>query len=358
MKPILTINAGSSSFKCAVFEDDKMVHQYSTKTEDEFVEKLPNSNFKAIGHRVVHGGIFYTNSTIINEKVLDNLINLTELAPLHNAPAIKIIKTCLKRYTATQVAVFDTAFYTHMPEHSRYYAISKELADQYKIYRYGFHGISHAFLWQKYVQETNQPSAKIITLHLGSGCSATAISAGSPQDTSMGFTPNEGLVMATRSGDIDPEVVDYLSKKETKPSSDIINFLNTKSGLQGLSGLSQDMQVLLPLYDSSKGAKAAIDLFCYRIVKYIGAYIAALDGINAIIFSGGIGENAPEIRKFIIEKMHNLGLRLDTAANENALKLNPGTAKLISSSQSNIAIYVIATDENHQIARETIKTLA
>lgn len=360
MNHILTINAGSSSFKCALFKQEAdslvLVRALTTKTFEELIALFPSIPApSSIGHRIVHGANLYKESTLIDSSVVEALSKLTELAPLHNGPSVKAIEACLTHFGTKipQVAVFDTAFYRAMPEHSRYYAISKELSDTYGIWRFGFHGISHAFLWDTYLSHTKQGTAKVITLHLGAGCSATSIASGRPIDTSMGFTPNEGLVMATRSGDIDPEVVCYLSEKENKSEEEILGLLNFKSGLLGLSGISSDMQTLVSLYDSHKGARFAIDLFCYRIIKYLGAYIAVLGGCDAIIFSAGIGENAPMIRKLIIDQMRWLGLILDDALNGKAVNMSPGAIIKISPQVSKAAVYVIGTDENRQIALET-----
>jgi acetate kinase len=335
MSYIYTVNAGSSSIKCALFKDEREVQTWDTLT-------FPDVLIKAIGHRVVHGDSFYTEPTRIDETVLKKLKELTELAPLHNGPSIEVIEKCLAHYgkTIPQVAVFDTAFFATMPELARRYAIPKH----YGIYRYGFHGISHSYLWKEYLAHTQKPSAKIITLHLGSGCSIAAINAGRPIDTSMGFTPNEGLVMGTRCGNIDPQVVQYLSEKEKKPTSDILNMLNNDSGLKGLSGLSNDMRELLTHYNDNADCRFAIDLFVYRIIGYIGAYLAILKGADALIFSGGIGQHAPEIRALILEQ---LGLPLDATSNSNITS----SIQQITQSSSPITAYVIATNENLEIAK-------
>lgn len=337
MNYIWVVNSGSSSLKCSLFKGDTLIEEQNSLT-------LPNVPIAAIGHRIVHGGKEYKKSTIITEKVVNTLEALIPLAPLHNGPAVDAIKACQKMTTCPQVAVFDTAFFREMPQKSRLYAIDQA----YGIERFGFHGISHAYLWQEYARHTGRTSDKIITLHLGAGCSATAINAGRPIDTSMGFTPNEGLVMATRSGNIDPFVVEYLSQKEQKPTKEIIDILNSQSGLLGLSKCSSDMKRLLA--ENSPQSLFAIELFCYRIVQYIGAYIAALNGIDAIIFSAGIGENAPLIRKKVCEQLSWFGILLDNRANEQA---KPPFAR-ISQASSKIAIYMIKTEENRKIAQETV----
>lgn len=351
MSYILAVNAGSSSFKCALYDNRlQRVDKIQTKTFDEllpFFSTIPKEGLLAIGHRVVHGASRYYDPTIIDKAALKELDTLTELAPLHNAPAVQTIKACIDYFgeKIPQVAVFDTAFYKDMPERSRFYAIPRELSERYEMYRFGFHGISHAYLWEEFVAMTGKKEAKVITLHLGAGCSATAIDSGKPIDTSMGFTPNEGLVMATRSGDINMQMVEYLADKQHSTTQEVLDLFTFKSGLLGLSGRSSDMKSLLPLYDSDKNVRFAIDLFCYRIVKYLGAYMAALQGLDAIIFSGGIGENAPKIRKIIVDAMQWFGLLLQSQANDEAqIK--------ISQERSSVSLYVIPTDENKQIAKE------
>lgn len=357
MNHILALNVGSSSYKCSLYDPKslKLLQQYSTKTLAEMFALLPSTPPVAIGHRIVHGGTLYKKSTLINQAVVKNLKNLGELAPLHNGPAIEAIETLYHHYGSKlmQVAVFDTAFFASMPHVARYYAIPKALSDTYGIYRFGFHGISHSYLWEQYARHTGKHDAKIITLHLGAGCSASATAKGLPVDTSMGFTPNEGLIMATRCGNIDPQVVQYLSQKEHKSQSEILKLINAKSGLFGLSGISADMQTLLPLYEKIESVKLAVDLFCYRILSYIGAYMAALEGLDAIVFSAGIGENSPHIRKLIIDKMRWYGIELDAHLNEQPKT----TPRKISLAKSTVEVYVIPTDENRQIAQEVFTLL-
>lgn len=357
MNHIVAINVGSSSYKCALYESENLnlLQSYSTDSLSELIRLLPNVPLAGIGHRVVHGGTLYNKSTIINQDVRKNLKSLEALAPLHNGPALEAIEAIDSHYKShvPHVAVFDTAFFAGMPNMARYYAIPKALSDKYGLYRFGFHGISHSYLWKKYVELTGKDDAKIITLHLGAGSSASAITKGLPIDTSMGFTPNEGLVMNTRSGTINPQIVQYLSEKEHKPQAEILELLNANSGLFGLSGISADMQTLLPLYEKIESAKMAIDMFCYRIVSYIGAYMAALGGLDAIVFSAGIGENAPIIRKLIIDKLRWYGTELDISLNEQPTT----TLRKISSVKSTVEVYIIPTDENHQIAQEVFTLL-
>ncbi len=288
MKYLLTLNAGSSSLKYALFTDALSLVEEGKVAKDELktlFSRLPE--ISRIGHRVVHGGDRYTKTTKIDQRLIEELKDLIELAPLHNKIAVEVIEECISYFGKElfQLAVFDTTFFRQMPEHARFYALAKK----YGIKRYGFHGIAHEALWQAYLQMGGKTTAKIITLQLGSGSSIAAIDSGRPLDTSMGYTPNEGLVMATRTGDIDPQVVVELAK--TMPLTEAMHVLNYESGLLGLAGTS-NMQDINP-------NDFAVDLYCYRIVKYIGAYIAVLKGIDALIFSGGIGEHASHIRKRI-----------------------------------------------------------
>jgi len=358
METILALNCGSSSIKARLYE----VVQKALRPLQEIHEKslelvlgqIDPSTLLGIGHRFVHGGKL-RSSVRLTAKVMHSLESLVELAPLHNGPSLFGIQECQRYFGKNfmQVAVFDTAFFQAMPKISALYALPQELAKKYAIERYGFHGISHAYLWEQYKRATGNKRGKIITLHLGAGCSAAAIDAGRPIDTSMGFTPLEGLVMATRTGDMDPAILPYLSEK-TKMSQDrVLDICNFESGLLGVSGRTSDMKMLLQLYGKHTGATLAIDLFCYRAVKYLGAYMAALGGLDAIIFSGGIGENAPKIRQLIIKQMNWHGITLDSAKNLRARS----PLQKISHQKSSVDVFVIATDENHSIANEVLKEL-
>lgn len=313
------------------------------------------SSLLGIGHRFVHGGNLFLSSVRIDEKVITQLESLSDLAPLHNDACLEGIKECYKfGKSIPQIAVFDTAFHNSLPSVAADYAIPGDIALKYQIKRYGFHGISNAFLWEAYRKHLRHDTqnSKIITLHLGNGCSATAIHGGLSVDTSMGFTPAEGLVMGTRAGDIDAAVVEFLCLHDKKSPSEVMELLNFHSGLLGVSEASSNMETLLSLRDNNEKAKLAIDMFCYRVLKYLGAYLAVLGGADAIIFSGGIGENSPIIRDLIISKMEWYGLNLDPEANQKAVGLSPGSVKRISASTSSMAVYVIATDENLYIAQE------
>jgi len=256
------------------------------------------------------------------------------------------------------VAVFDTAFHHTIPEHAHSYAIPHEMARRYGLRRYGFHGTSHRYVAERYaeISGTARDQVNIITLHLGNGASATAIKGGRSVDTSMGFTPLEGLVMGTRSGDLDPAILEVLSQREGLSVGQLLTMLNTASGLLGLSGLSADMRTLLEAAAGPEGrqARLAIDVFCYRVKKYIGAYLTALDGADAIVFTGGIGENAPAVRARICAGLEWCGLTLDPARNEAAV----GQEARISADGSRLQSWVIPTDEELLIARDTVRCLA
>lgn len=320
-----------------------------TRTE-EYGASL--KSIRAIGHRFVHGGPFYRESTRINRKVLVELEKLSSLAPLHNDACLEGITACLDYFgeEIPEYVVFDTEFFKNMPAVASLYAIPKYIEEKYSIRRYGFHGISHAVLWQAYVNHTKKEKAKIITMHLGQGCSMSAIKSGEPIDTSMGFTPAEGLVMGTRAGNIDAAAIEYLCLHGQMTPSDVMKVLNFHSGLLGVSEISSDMTELLKTSNNER-VSLSVDMFCYRIVKYLGAYMAALNGVDAIIFSGGIGENCSAVREKVLEAMSWSGLAFDAAANHEAVNLSLGEMKQISKPTSSIEVYVIVTDENAYIAQ-------
>ncbi len=311
----------------------------------------------AVGHRVVHGGDRFTGSARIDEDVVATLESLCEIAPLHNPAALSGIRAAqtILGPAVPMVAAFDTSYHHTIPERAATYAISYELSLKHRIRRYGFHGLAHQYDIGRYAQLTGTPIAQVraVTLHLGNGCSATAIRNGQSVDTSMGFTPLEGLVMGTRSGDLDPALVSYLARKEGVDAAEIENWLNHRSGLLGLSGVSNDMRELTAAYDGHPRARLAVDIFCYRARKYLGAYLAALGGAEAVIFSGGIGENSPLVRDKICAGMDWCGLKLDAAANAMIL----GRDGKISSADSRLAAFVIHTDEEAIIARETARLI-
>ncbi len=326
-------------------------------------EELAPSSLDAAGHRFVHGGDALTNPIVVDQEILSALDALSELAPIHNPLALSGIRETqtLLGERVPMVCVFDTTFHRTMPAVASTYAVPYELTTRHRIKRYGFHGIAHASLFQGYMAflgHTHRQD-RLITLHLGSGCSITALKGGQSVDTSMGFTPLEGLIMGTRSGDLDPTIVTYLARKEHVSCSEVVEWLHHKSGLLGVSGKSADMRVLLNAMnrDHDDRVTLAIELFCYRARKYLGAYLAALGGADAIIFGGGIGESSPEIRNRICTNMAWCGLEIDPARNQRTVRLAPGTAACISPSHAALSAYVVAADEEMTIARQTVDCL-
>jgi len=310
------------------------------------------SEIGAVGHRVVHGGEEFTGSVIIDEKVITSIEKYADLAPLHNPANLAGIRAVQSKLPeAKQVACFDTAFHATIPQVAYMYALPYELYEKYHIRRYGFHGISHRYVARRAAVLMNRGKYDInaITCHLGNGCSVTAVRQGRSIDTSMGFTPLEGVPMGTRSGDLDPAILFYLSDKGYSAES-LKTLCNKQSGLLGISGVSNDMRTLVELAnDGNAQAKLAIDIFCYRIRKYIGAYTAVLDLVDAIVFTGGIGENSATLRQQICAGMAHLGVRLDEAANQSAI----AREGQISTKDSPVKIFVIPTNEQAAVARDT-----
>jgi len=317
------------------------------------------SDIHVVGHRVVHGGELFSDSVLITDEVLRGIESCIELAPLHNPTNLRGIRAIhdLLGHQMPQVAVFDTAFHHSLPEHSYLYAIPYHLYLRYKIRRYGFHGISHRYVAHRYrlLRGIPREQANLVSLHMGNGCSAAAIRGGASMDTSMGMTPLEGLVMGTRSGDVDPAILSLIAAKEGIPLNEVETLLNKQSGLLGISGLTNDMRALLgEIHEhGDRRARLAVDIFCYRARKYIGAYLAAMGGADAIVFTGGIGENAPEIRAGICEGLQWAGLTLDAGKN-NAVA---GKESVISKEGSSLAAYVIPTDEELLIARDAVRCM-
>jgi len=314
----------------------------------------------AVGHRVVHGGEKFRRHARIDRDVLEGIEDCVDLAPLHNPANLKGIRatTSLLGEGVPQVAVFDTAFHASMPEVSYLYAIPYPLYRRHKIRRYGFHGTSHQYLSQRYatLQGKSPSEVDIITLHLGNGCSACAVKRGASFDTSMGFTPLEGLMMGTRSGDLDPSLLEHLALNEGLSFSELDALLNKQSGLLGVSGLTSDMRDLLAeeAEHGDRRARLAIDMFCRRVTRYLGAYLAEMGGAEAVVFSGGIGENAAEVRRRACRGLEWLGLVLDEERNARCVDGEEGR---ISADGSKLAAYVIPTDEELVIARETVRIL-
>lgn len=310
----------------------------------------------AVGHRVVHGGERFSHSTRVDDVVWRELEQLIDIAPLHNPHNLRGIAAAraVLGPGTPQVAVFDTAFHHTLPETAYVYAIPYQFYRRYRVRRYGFHGTSHRYVAWRYRRLTGiaRDKTNIITLHLGNGASACAIRGGDSRDTSMGFTPLEGLVMGTRAGDMDPAIVEYIAIKEGLGVREIDTMLNKQSGLLGVSGLTADMRELLAeeAENGDRRARLAIDLFCYRVKKYLGAYLAAMNGADAIVFAGGIGENAPTIRARICADLDWLGIRPDPVANEQLLR---GAEGRFDASGSRVQLWVIPTDEELLIARDT-----
>jgi acetate kinase len=328
---------------------------------DSGIEEVKSvGDIHAVGHRVVHGGERFTHSVLIDEEVLRGIEDCIDLAPLHNPGNIRGIQAAREVFGPglPQVAVFDTAFHQTLPPHAYLYALPYQWYRRHRVRRYGFHGTSHRYVAYRYrrLRGLAREQTNIITLHLGNGCSAAAIRGGDSMDTSMGMTPLEGLVMGTRSGDIDPAIMDYVGAKEGLSAQEFDSVLNKQSGLLGISGLTNDMRELLDEQRESGDRRAglAVEIFCYRVRKYIGAYLAALDGADALVFTGGIGENSAEVRARVCEGLGWMGVELDAAVNEATTARREG---LISREGSRLAVYVIPTDEELLIARDTIRLI-
>ena len=314
----------------------------------------------AVGHRIVHGGELFTQSVRITPEVVKGIEDCIDLAPLHNPTNLKGVAAVMEVFgkELPQVGVFDTAFHSTLPERAYLYAIPYHLYRRHGIRRYGFHGTSHRYVSERYgkLRQLTAEQTNVITLHLGNGCSAAAIQGGHSVDTTMGMTPLEGLVMGTRSGDLDPAIAGVIAAKEGLSIAQVEAMLNTQSGLLGLSGLTNDMRVLqqeLTLHEDHR-VRAAIDVFCYRARKYIGALLAGMGGADALVFTGGIGENSPAIREQIASGLEWAGLRLDQERNQ----ARRGAEGAIAADGSKLAAYVIPTDEELMIARDTIRVIA
>jgi acetate kinase len=311
------------------------------------------SEIDAVGHRVVHGGETFSGSVLITDQVMKALVDNIELAPLHNPPNIKGIEACKKHLPDTpQCSIFDTSFHAKMQPHAFLYGIPYELYKKYKIRRYGFHGTSHRFVSERAAILMGKPieQTKIITCHLGNGCSMAAVDGGHSVDTTMGFTPLEGLIMGTRGGDMDPYIILYIMAKEDLTMQEANTLLNKHSGLVGISGESSDMrEIEIAVAEGNKRAKYAFDVFCYRIKKYIGAYTAAMGGLDAVVFTGGIGENSELVRREVCKNMAYLGIELDDQVNES----KPAGEVLLSKSSGKVKVLRIPTNEELVIALDT-----
>ena len=392
---ILVINAGSSSLKFQLIDmkDESVLAKgncekigikgsfvgYKAKgKENKYDYEMPDHSFaikkvlelltdkevgvvsslkeiSAVGHRVLHGGEIYKESVRVDANVIKNLKKLIPLGPLHMPANITGIEACRKVMPKVpQVAVFDTAFHSTMPKESYLYAIPYELYTKDKVRRYGFHGTSHKFVSGEVAKMMKKPLSKlkVITVHLGNGSSIAAVKYGKVLDTSMGFTPIEGLMMGTRSGDIDASVVGYIATEFKFNGEQVVEYLNKKSGILGISGVSSDMRDINSAAEKgNERAKLIVPMLSYRIKKYIGSYAAAMGGVDAIVFTGGIGENQDDLRELSLEDMDFLGIQIDKKKNAS---LPRGTVEKISSRKSKVAVYRIPTNEELVIARDTM----
>ena len=314
---------------------------------------------EAFGHRVVHGGDRFAGPAVIDGEVMSHIEALGELAPLHNGPSLAAIRASLREASppVPMVAVFDTAFHRTMPESASLYPIPRGLSERHGIRRYGFHGTAHGCMVERYCAITATPAeeTRLITLQLGNGCSAAAVSRGRSVDTSMGFTPLEGLMMGTRSGSVDPSLVGFLARREGVDVAEVEGWLNKRSGLLGISGSSRDVRELLAAEeDGDESAALALEMFCARVRKQIGAYLATLGGADAVVFGGGIGENASQIRERVLAGMGWCGLHLDPLRNAGAV----GVEARVSTDDSKTHAYVVSVDEEVEIAGETARLLS
>lgn len=391
---VLVINCGSSSLKYQLIDSesesvlakglcerigidgrlvyqkaglDKEINDYAMPTHKEAIgfvlDALTNAKtgaiadlkeIGAVGHRIVHGGEKFAKSIVINDEVIKAIEEVSDLAPLHNPANLIGIRVCMELMPGVpMVGVFDTAFHQTMPEKAYLYGLPMEYYENYKVRRYGFHGTSHSFVSKQTAAFLGLDinNSKIIVCHLGNGASISAVLNGKCVDTSMGLTPLDGLVMGTRSGSIDPAIVEFIANKENISLSEVINVLNKKSGVFGLSkGLSSDFRDLgEAAAKGNKYAQAALDVFCYRVIKTVGSYVAAMNGVDAIAFTAGIGENDASVRATVVNSLEYLGIKLCEKRNEQR-----GGDRLISTDDSKVAVCVIPTDEELAICRDTV----
>ena len=388
---VLVINCGSSSLKYQLIDsdteavlakglceridgrlvyqkagNDKEITEASMPTHKEAIqmvlEALTNektgaikslAEVNAIGHRIVHGGEKFASSAIITDEMIKAVEECNDLAPLHNPANLIGIRVCSELMpNVPQVGVFDTAFHQTMPAKAYLYGLPIEYYKNYKVRRYGFHGTSHSFVSKRAVEflGLDKDNSKVIVCHLGNGSSISAVQNGKCVDTTMGLTPLEGVVMGTRSGSIDPAIVEYIAKKENLDLAGVMNVLNKKSGLQGMSGVSSDMRDLrAAAAEGNEDAKNAIEVLCYGIAKYVGGYVAAMNGVDAIVFTAGIGENVGMIREKVCSYLGFLGVTIDAKANEAM-----GEEVVISGADSKVKVAVIPTNEELAICRDTV----
>ncbi len=321
-------------------------------TDPEFGLVKDLSEIDAVGHRVVHGGESFSKSVVVDDQILEEIRACSDLAPLHNPANILGINACRKLMpNVPNVAVFDTAFHQTMPEKAYIYGLPYSYYEKYKVRRYGFHGTSHSFVSKRAIELLGKPveDTKVIVCHLGGGASITAVQGGKSIDTSMGMTPLEGIIMGTRSGSIDPAIIEYIAHKEECGIDDIMNTLNKKSGIFGISGISSDMRDIDAGYEKGDAkATIAFKVFCYQAAKLIGGYVAAMNGVDSIVFTAGIGEHDHLVREEILSYFGYLGVTIDKEANDNC-----HDEALISGADSKVKVYAIPTNEELAIARET-----
>lgn len=392
---ILVINSGSSSLKYQLFnmetesvlakglverigiDDSFLTYENGSGEEIEIDQDIPNhkvgiellidtllneeygvlesmDEVEAVGHRIVHGGETFAHSTLIDDEVIKEIEDVADLAPLHNPPNIMGVKVCEELMPdKPQVAVFDTAFHQSMPEEAYIYALPYEYYEEYGVRRYGFHGTSHGYVAKRAAAMLDKPfeELKIVTCHLGNGASVAAVNNGKSVDTSMGLTPLEGLVMGTRCGDIDPAIVPFIMEKENISASEMDTIMNKKSGLYGVSGVSSDSRdVEEAAENGNHQAEVALKLFNYRVKKYIGSYAAAMGGIDAVVFTAGIGENAIDSREEILSGLEFMGIKVDKEANNCR-----GKEQFITTEDSSVKAMVIPTNEELVIAKDTME---
>jgi acetate kinase len=363
---VLTVNAGSTSLRLAAFEASgpqprELARQRYTgaaleaeKVLGDFAQRFDEAQLSAVAHRIVHGGTRFRGPVAIDDAVQEQIADLGALAPLHNPVALRWIEVARTLFGSAvkQVAVFDTAFFANLPAEAGEYAIPALWRDAFSIRRYGFHGLAHEAMWRGWCQlrPDLDSGGRLITLQLGGGCSVAAIDRGRPIDTSMGFTPLEGLVMTTRSGDVDPSVVPYLADRLGESSERVIERLNRECGLLGVSGTSSDLGSLIT--DTRPAAQLAVAMFCTRARKYLGAYLALLGGCDGIVFGGGISEHVPEVRARILAGMSWAGIALDPQLNAGAASAD----SRISARGSAVQVHAIAVDEEEALARAALET--
>jgi acetate kinase len=362
----VAVEAIAKDPKFLVYEDKKIVHSDSVEADSYSdaletilarleqqpgLQRSPLSTIDCIGVRVVHGGPNLTAPVEITPQVEQEIIALERLAPLHNKSSVEVLTPLRHHFDHAPIyGVFDTAFHRTIPEYASTYAIPLDLSAKHQIRRYGFHGISHRYMLERYAQLVGKPvdQCNIVTMHLESGCSVAAIRKGKSIDNTMGVTPLEGLMMGTRCGDIDPSVVSLLMQDEAMSIEEVMTLFNKKSGLMGVSQVSLDTRVLMRQYDTDPKVKLAMDMFCYRVLKSVGSYVAALGGAEAIVFGGGIAENTRLVRDVIGNGLRWCGLEIDQAANEKLIDLEGR----LSTTRSPIQAWVIPVEEGLQIAHE------